>query len=121
MKTFADLYRSAATVRESAAGRVNLIGEHTDYNGGFVLPTLIPQRCRVELAPRDDRTVRLFSGNFGGSVHEYRIGEERKSGTWIDYPQGVTWLLCQEGFRLGGFNVLIDCEVPPGSGLSSSA
>src|SRR5215831_2688137 len=81
-----------------AAGRVNLIGEHTDYNGGFVLPTVIPQQTRVALARRSDRerTVTVQTSVFA-SVGNYILGQERRRGNWLDYVQGVTWALGQLG------------------------
>src|SRR5437899_8722948 len=93
-------------VRASAPGRVNLIGEHTDYNGGFVLPTAIPQRTRVALAPRADETVRVWS-SFGADIRQYRIGEETRTCTWIDYVQGLTRLLRASGQALCGFDAVI--------------
>src|SRR5437870_2288772 len=77
-------------VRATAPGRVNLIGEHTDYNGGFVLPTAIPQRTSVELTRRGDQHVAARSANDpreGG----FTLGRENQRGDWLDYVQGVTW------------------------------
>ncbi|RPJ58859.1 MAG: galactokinase, partial [Acidobacteria bacterium] len=89
---FESLFGTAPTVTVSAPGRVNLIGEHTDYNGGYVLPTVIPQRTIVELAPRRDGRVRACSANVGArGPTAYGLGQERKRGGWIDYVQGVTW------------------------------
>ncbi len=107
----------------SACGRVNLIGEHTDYNGGFVLPTAIPQMTRIELWPRNDSCVRVESGNFPGKhqIGEYEIGQEVPQGDWLDYIQGVTRVLMSEGFSIRGFNLKIESHIPMGSGLSSSA
>jgi galactokinase len=121
MMTFAELFGRAATVHADAPGRVNLIGEHTDYNGGFVLPTSIPQRTRVALAPRDDDRVRAASASLGATLQEYRLGHEHKGGTWLDYVQGCTSVLIQDGHRLRGFDVHVASDVPLGSGLSSSA
>jgi galactokinase len=130
---FAALFGRQPAVDVGAAGRVNLIGEHTDYNGGFVLPTAIPQRTRVQLARRDDTTVRLASLNFASRVETYVIGQEtpvrnrpstlnsQPSASWIDYVQGVTRFLAEAGHRVGGFDALISSTVPIGSGLSSSA
>ncbi|RPJ82962.1 MAG: galactokinase, partial [Acidobacteria bacterium] len=120
--SFAELFGSAPELRVSAPGRVNLIGEHTDYNGGYVLPTVIPQQASIELARRDDRIVRVASVNVGESEpFEYALGAERPRHDWTDYVQGVTWALRQEGFSFGGADLRIESEVPLGSGLSSSA
>jgi galactokinase len=120
--SFESLFGSAATVRASAPGRVNLIGEHTDYNGGYVLPTVIPQRTSVELAPRAAPRVRAWSANVRASAPEcYDLGSERKRGTWLDYVQAVTWVLAAEGLSLQGADVRVESGVPLGSGLSSSA
>jgi galactokinase len=105
-----------------AHGRVNLIGEHTDYNGGFVLPTIIPQRTRVRLTPRADRTVRVSSEGFEqGATQTYQLGAEMPGRDWLDYVQGVTATLRTEGFQIPGFEARISSDVPVGSGLSSSA
>jgi len=110
-----------SVVRAAAPGRVNLIGEHTDYNGGFVLPTAIPQETRVVLTPRSDQTVEAHSTSDpvrGG----YGLGQEHARGDWLDYVQGVTWALQQAGSRIpNGFNLSITSNVPLGAGLSSSA
>ncbi|MCC7103899.1 MAG: galactokinase [Chloroflexi bacterium] len=112
----------ATTIVAEAHGRVNLIGEHTDYNGGFVLPTIIPQCTRVELSPRDDRTVRVSSQGFEqGAAQTYQLGVEAPGRGWLDYVQGVTATLRAEGFRLRGFEARVSSSVPVGGGLSSSA
>ena len=103
-------------VSASAPGRVNLIGEHTDYNEGFVLPLATRERTHVRVAPRRDRIVRAASRELGGPF-EFSVGEEARTGEWIDYVAGVTWAL---GLR-DGFDVAIESELPPGAGLGSSA
>ncbi|MFL5271766.1 MAG: galactokinase, partial [Anaeromyxobacteraceae bacterium] len=119
--TFEALFGRAADVLASAPGRVNLIGEHTDSSGGFVLPTAIPQRTAVELARRPDAEVRAFSAEIGGEPACYRVGEEARSGGWLDYVMGVTRAAAAAGHRLGGFDLRLASAVPLGSGLSSSA
>ena len=110
------------TVQTDAPGRVNLIGEHTDYNGGFVLPTAIPQRTRVRLTPlvRDLR-VRVRSANAEPRDAEFVLGQEQPGAGWLDYVQGITWVLRDAGYAPGGFEAEISSDVPLGSGLSSSA
>lgn len=106
-----------------APGRVNLIGEHTDYNGGFVLPTAIPQRTYVALAPRDDREVHVLSQDLSrqSEAFIYQLGSEEPRDHWADFVSGTTWLLQQKNFELQGFDLLIRSDVPIGAGLSSSA
>ena len=105
-----------------APGRVNLIGEHTDYNGGFVLPAAIPQTTRAEAARRPGRTVRAASADEGGGkVLEYRLGSERRRRKWVDYVQGITAELARRDIALDGFDLHVSSTVPIGSGLASSA
>src|SRR5262245_7148025 len=99
MTTFEQLYGRAALLTAEASGRVNLIGEHTDYNGGFVLPTAIPQRTRVELAPREDAVVRVWSSATQEQL-EFRLGAEQPGRGWLDYMQGLTSQLAKEGHQL---------------------
>ena len=105
-----------------APGRVNLIGEHTDYNDGFVMPAAIGFYCWVAAGPREDRKLVISSQEFPEQI-EVELGEEslRPSGTWSDYSVGVAAQLEKEGFELSGANLLIHGEVPIGAGLSSSA
>src|SRR3984893_2321069 len=105
-----------------APGRVNLIGEHTDYNQGFVLPAAIGFSCWVAIAARDDRKLGLYSENFQefeeADLDDLKI---HATGKWTDYPLGVAWALEQAGYRLSGADLYILGEVPLGAGLSSSA
>jgi galactokinase len=105
-----------------APGRVNLIGEHTDYNEGFVLPSAIGFSCWVGIAPRKDRKLVLYSGNLGED-READLDDlgNRGSGHWSDYPIGVAWALQEAGYRLKGADLYVSGEVPLGAGLSSSA
>jgi galactokinase len=105
-----------------APGRVNLIGEHTDYNDGFVLPAAIGFSCWTAAAARKDRKIRFYSENLSQSViahvDDLRPLQENR---WANYPLGVAWALAQAGSRLSGAEVYFSGEVPLGSGLSSSA
>jgi galactokinase len=104
----------------SAPGRVNLIGEHTDYNGGFVLPMPIAQRATVRLRARADRRVCVTSRALA-EEQSYELGEERHTGAWLDYVMGCTGALAEAGHAIGGCDLDLASEVPLGSGLSSSA
>jgi galactokinase len=117
---FHALFGRAPSVTASAPGRVNLIGEHTDYNGGFVLPVPLPQRTVVELAPRADRAVRAWSAAAPERL-EYIAGAEAPGRGWLDYVQGVTAALAGARHPLSGFDFRITSDVPIGAGLSSSA
>jgi galactokinase len=110
----------AADVVARAPGRVNLIGEHTDYNGGDVLPTALPQETTVALARRADGTVRVHT-QLGDATVAFALGEERAVGAWSDYVQGCTRALAHAGHAIGGFDAAIASTLPAGSGLSSSA
>src|SRR5258706_10723956 len=105
-----------------APGRVNLIGEHTDYNEGFVLPAAIGFSCWVGIAPRVDRQLIQYSENFR-EAHEttWDAVGVRGSGHWWDYPVGVAWALREAGYRLRGADIYIAGDVPLGAGLSWSA
>jgi galactokinase len=105
-----------------APGRVNLIGEHTDYNDGFVLPSAIEFKARVAIAPRPDRKLVLHSQEFAQHF-ELDLDKLPKTrlGAWCDYVLGVVVTLLQGGSSIQGANVLVRGEVPIGAGLSSSA
>jgi galactokinase len=111
---------SAAIYR--APGRVNLIGEHTDYNDGFVLPAAIEFYCWVAAAARSDKKLVIHSENFNETV-EANLDSLSSAGKnhWANYPLGVADKLQSVGKRLKGANLLISGEVPLGAGLSSSA
>lgn len=118
---FNSRFHSTAKVYR-APGRVNLIGEHTDYNEGSVLPAAIGFSCWVAIAPRSDRKLTLYSENFNESVEaDLDNLKVHATGKWADYPLGVAWALEQAGYRLCGANLYILGQVPLGAGLSSSA
>ena len=103
-------------------GRVNLIGEHTDYNDGFVLPIALKRDVRLVMRPRTDRRVRLYSLEYD-SWSEFSLDSlaTRSKNHWENYVQGVAWVLAEKGHRLNGLDALISGNVPKASGLSSSA
>jgi galactokinase len=120
--SFASLFARDADIADSAPGRVNLIGEHTDYNEGFVLPTVIPRRTHVELAARANELVRACSlSQLAEGVLEYELGSEQRGRGWLDYVQGVTFALRGAGFPVEGFDLRVSSDVPIGAGLASSA
>jgi galactokinase len=121
LEDFRARFGSPATLYR-APGRVNLIGEHTDYNDGFVLPAAIEFYCWVAAAPRTDRKLVLHSENFKETV-EANLDSISAAGKkhWTNYPLGVAWALGNAGKPLRGANVFISGDVPIGSGLSSSA
>ena len=105
-----------------APGRVNLIGEHTDYNDGFVMPAAIDLSVFVRMWPREDRILEIRSENFGERVRfDLDQKDPRARKHWSDYPIGVAVMLERAGYRLRGAHLQIHGEVPLGSGLSSSA
>ena len=108
----------------SAPGRVNVIGEHTDYNGGLCLPIALPHRTYVALRRRDDDQVRLSSAQEVGTGVVSLTLADVAPGTvtgWTGYAAGVAWALRQAGHQIGGFDAVVDSCVPYGAGLSSSA
>jgi len=105
-----------------APGRVNLIGEHTDYNDGWVLPMAIDRRIGVAFAPRDDRLLRVHSVTFD-ETRELPISDLAPPGgsEWFSYLVGVAWAMISSGFEVSGADLVVDGDVPVGSGLSSSS
>jgi galactokinase len=116
--------RADEAVVVRAPGRVNLIGEHTDYNDGLVLPAAVDLEVRIAFVPTDDRRVELVRAGGDGRSERHgfdldAVGERR--GSWIDYPAGVAWALTEAGLPLRGLRGVIASSLPAGSGLSSSA
>lgn len=106
----------------SAPARVNLIGEHTDYTGGLVMPMAIGFHTIAAISPRQDGRAVFSSANYG-EVREFDIASLDKQPTrrWSDYPAGVVWSLKQSGLTPAGFDMSLEGDVPLGAGLSSSA
>ncbi len=105
-----------------APGRVNLIGEHTDYNHGWVLPMAIDRNIAIACSPNDSRYVRLFSLDYNeAGTFDLRSLHKSEKQAWLNYPQGVAFVMELAGYELKGFNGVVAGDVPIGSGLSSSA
>src|SRR4051812_5619573 len=106
----------------SAPGRVNLIGEHTDYNDGFVLPMAIDRRTYVVGATRSDRRVSVRSTT---TSSEFTFDLDKpgpaRRGSWVDYVEGTAQAMLKRGMAISGANLLIGTDIPIGAGLSSSA
>ncbi|MBF4461688.1 MULTISPECIES: galactokinase [unclassified Rathayibacter] len=122
---FEKTYGSSAVGVWAGPGRVNLIGEHTDYNDGFVFPFAIDRATAMAVAPREDRVIRISSA-FSPEVVEIGLDELGPGAIagWSAYPLGVVWALSEYDVDLGahsGFDAFVDSDVPVGAGLSSSA
>lgn len=107
-----------------APGRVNLIGEHTDYNDGFVLPCAINYQTVVAAAKREDNLVRVVSVDYGNAVDEFDITKEiefQQDKMWANYIRGVVKCLLARGYQFSGVDISVSGNVPQGAGLSSSA
>ncbi|MFJ6725677.1 galactokinase [Streptomyces sp. NPDC091281] len=120
---FTELYGAEPEGVWSAPGRVNLIGEHTDYNDGFVMPFALPHTAVAAVARRDDRVLRLHSADVEGGVAELALDALAPGGDhdWTAYPAGVVWALREAGHPVTGADVHLASTVPAGAGLSSSA
>ncbi len=104
-----------------APGRINLIGEHTDYNNGFVLPAAINKYVTIKASKRTDGWLILYSANYKDRFACQLDGIHRKENHWSNYVLGVADQLIQKGLKLGGFNLTIESDLPVGAGMSSSA
>jgi len=119
-KRFHEVYGREPAAMVWAPGRVNLIGEHTDYNDGYVLPIAIDKRIRAAAAPSGDAGVTLRSGNLKGEVI-FEIDSNEPSGDWGDYAKGVVAKLHERRYPIEGFNAFFLSDLPMGAGMSSSA
>ncbi|MFB0618492.1 galactokinase [Streptomyces sp. AGS-58] len=120
---YAELYGAPPEGVWAAPGRVNLIGEHTDYNDGFVMPFALPHQALAAVSRRDDGLLRLHSADVAGGVVELRLDALVPGGdeNWTAYPAGVVWALREAGHEITGADVHLSSTVPTGAGLSSSA
>ena len=126
LKKFGEVYGTTEGARAFfAPGRVNLIGEHTDYNGGHVFPCALTIGTYAVARKRNDRKLRFFSMNFEHlGIIESSLDELKpmKEAGWTNYPKGVMWAFGERGMHLDcGLDILLNGNIPNGSGLSSSA
>jgi galactokinase len=103
-----------------APGRVNLIGEHTDYNDGFVLPAAIDRAIYLAISPRENSRVSIYSAEFNSSIN-FSLDDLQHGDGWGEYAKGVAWALMQKGYKLKGWQGVLVSDIPQGAGLSSSA
>ncbi len=117
-KLFENYFHTKPFITTSAHGRVNLMGEHTDYNNGYVLPALISQSIEVSIGSRNDDQIIGISSEFGDLKSKIYSS---KDGTWLDFVRGALFFIQQISPDIQGIDVAISSTVPPSSGLSSSA
>ena len=117
-KLFHSFFQKEPLITTSAHGRVNLIGEHTDYNNGFVLPSLIPQSLQVSMSFRDDDKMIGISSEFGELQSSISSSND---GTWLDFVRGAIYFCRKITPSIKGMEIPISSSIPSGSGLSSSA
>ncbi|SCE62595.1 galactokinase, partial [Streptomyces sp. OspMP-M43] len=120
---FAELYGGEPDGIWAAPGRVNLIGEYTDFNDGFVMPLALPHTAVAAVSRRDDGVLRLYSTDVPGGVVSLRVDElaPHSGHGWAAYPAGVLWALREAGHPVTGADIALTSTVPTGAGLSSSA
>jgi len=117
---FSNLFHAVPAVMLHAPGRINIIGEHTDYNGGFVLPAAIDKGIDLAVSKRNDGEIHLFAEEFG-DFYKVALEEIKPVKDWPDYILGVVDQLRQRNSPVTGFNLLLKGNIPIGAGLSSSA
>jgi galactokinase len=120
VRAFSDRFGGAPTLIVHAPGRVNLLGEHTDYNEGFVLPMALHLGAWIALRPRADDRVVLRSLDFDDE-QSFQLGALERGHGWIEYVKGTAWAFQQAGSRLRGWDGVLTGEIPIGAGLASSA
>jgi galactokinase len=121
-RKFGELWANGEPRFFRAPGRINLIGEHTDYNDGFVLPMALNYQTVVAASRRDDEKVEVFSANYDElRTFDLTDAPRRQTHEWLNYVEGIGRILRDRGYKIGGANLLIGSNVPLGAGLSSSA
>ncbi len=123
IEAFQEIYKVSPSIIVRAPGRVNLIGEHTDYNQGFVLPMAIESQLLIAASPRTDNEIHLTALDQNNSTTSFLLENiiPTKQENWSNYPRGVAFLLKERGYSFPAFNAVIAGNIPMGAGLSSSA
>lgn len=123
LDAFRAIYGRAPAYLIRAPGRANLIGEHTDYNDGFVMPLALDRALWLAVSPRDDAQMALHSLDFGGDTARFTTNQlqDESLPAWTRHVRGGWWLLGRKGYDLPGAEVVIGSEIPAGAGMSSSA
>lgn len=119
--SFTDVFHADPEIIITAPGRINLIGEHTDYSDGFVLPVAINLDISIVMKPREDLSVQIFSLDFNERKSIDLSNLEETDEGWIEYIKGIIWVLQNEGYVLKGWDGVLSGTIPVGAGLSSSA
>ena len=117
---FQQVFNNEADLCVQSPGRINIIGEHTDYNNGFVLPAAIDKKVIVGIRKRDDDLIVMYAEAFE-EKKEVKIPKMKPLGDWADYILGVVAQLIKKNYVIGGFEILLKGDIPIGAGLSSSA
>ena len=118
---FEEIFGGSATVQVKSPGRINLIGEHTDYNDGFVLPAAIDRFGQVAVTKREDRQISLYAKEFNERFDVAISDIKPIKDSWTNYVLGVVDQFVKRNLPVGGFNMVVTGDVPVGAGLSSSA
>lgn len=119
-KAFKDVFQTEPVLVKSP-GRINIIGEHTDYNEGFVMPAAINKAIYVAVSKREDGEIHLYSESYQQAYQSSVSAIEKSARGWANYVLGVADQLVKRGYKIAGFNLYLDGNVPLGAGLSSSA
>ncbi|MBD1390883.1 galactokinase [Neiella sp. HB171785] len=123
-RSFEAAFSASPALTVQAPGRVNLIGEHTDYNNGFVLPCAIDYQAVAVASKRDDAIIRIQSVDYDNEVHQFSIADDiefHDGNMWVNYVRGVIKCLLARGYQFAGADISFSGNVPQGAGLSSSA
>jgi galactokinase len=122
IKKYKEIYKKSPTQIICAPGRINLIGEHTDYNEGYVLPIAIDRYTNMLVSKNDDGKIRLFDLKYKEKEEfDLKNIKQTQQKKWSNYQRGITKVLLDAGYKIGGMDVIIFSEVPEAAGLSSSA